>query len=57
MFRKKPAGETNKTEFLHNLDDAREARRREKQRQHAVITIQKTVRGFLVGKKYRDYRK
>jgi hypothetical protein len=57
MFPKKPEADTNKKEFLSNLDEAREARRREKQIQHAVIVIQKTFRGYLVRKKYRDYRK
>lgn len=57
MFPKKAPGELNKNDFLHNLDEAREARRREKQVQHAVIAIQKNVRGYLVRKKYRDYRK
>ena len=54
---KKSLGETNKNDFLHNLDEAREARRREKQVQHAVIIIQKNVRGYLVRKKYRNHRK
>jgi len=57
MFPKKAPTDTNKNDFLHNLDEAREARRREKQIQHAVIIIQKVVRGYLVRKKYRDYRK
>ena len=57
MFPKKPQADTNKNDFLHNLDEAREARRREKQVQHAVIVIQKNYRGYLVRKKYRDYRK
>jgi hypothetical protein len=57
MFPKKSQTDINKKDFLHNLDEAREARRREKQIQHAVIIIQKTVRGYLVRKKYRDYRK
>ena len=57
MFPKKPPGELSKNDFLHNLDEAREARRREKQIQHAVIVIQKNVRGYLVRRKYRDYRK
>ncbi len=57
MFPKKSSTDTNKNDFLHNLDEAREARRREKQIQHSVIIIQKTVRGYLVRKKYRDYRK
>jgi len=39
------------------VDEAREARRREKQIQQSVIIIQKTVRGYLVRKKYRNYRK
>jgi hypothetical protein len=57
MFPKKSQTDINKNDFLHNLDEAREARRREKQIQHAVIIIQKTLRGYLVRKKYRDYRK
>jgi len=57
MFPKKAQTDINKNDFLHNLDEAREARRREKQIQHAVIIIQKVVRGYLVRKKYRDYRK
>lgn len=57
MFPKKASTDSNKKDFLHNLDEAREARRREKQVQHAVIIIQKTVRGYLVRKKYRDHRK
>lgn len=57
MFPKKAPGELNKNEFLQNLDEAREARRREKQVQHAVIVLQKNFRGYLVRKKYRDYRK
>lgn len=57
MFPKKALTDTNKNDFLHNLDEAREARRREKQVQHAVIIIQKTFRGYLVRKKYRDHRK
>jgi hypothetical protein len=57
MFPKKSQADINKNDFLHNLDEAREARRREKQIQHAVIIIQKTVRGYLVRKKYRDHRK
>ncbi len=57
MFPKKAPTDINKNDFLHNLDEAREARRREKQIQHAVIIIQKVVRGYLVRKKYRDYRK
>ncbi|CAF5089405.1 unnamed protein product [Rotaria magnacalcarata] len=57
MFPKKSQTDLNKNVFLHNLDEAREARRREKQMQQATIIIQKTVRGYLVRKKYRDYRK
>ncbi|CAF2725719.1 unnamed protein product [Rotaria sp. Silwood2] len=57
MFPKKSQTDINKNDFLHNLDEAREARRREKQVQQAAIIIQKTVRGYLVRKKYRDYRK
>ncbi|CAF0758767.1 unnamed protein product [Rotaria sp. Silwood1] len=57
MFPKKPPTDINKNDFLHNLDEAREARRREKQMQQAAIIIQKTVRGYLIRKKYRDYRK
>jgi hypothetical protein len=57
MFPKKSQTDANKNDFLHNLDEAREARRREKQIQHAVIIIQKVVRGYLVRKKYRNYRK
>jgi hypothetical protein len=57
MFPKKSQTDPNKNAFLHNLDEAREARRREKQIQHAVIIIQKTVRGYFVRKKFRDYRK
>lgn len=56
MFPKKSSTETNKKDFLNNLDEAREARRREKQVQHAVIIIQKNVRGYLVRKKYRNHR-
>ena len=57
MFPKESRIELSKNDFLHNLDEAREARRREKQMQQAVILIQKTVRGYLVRKKYRNYRK
>jgi hypothetical protein len=57
MFPKRSEADRNKNDFLHNLDEAREARRREKQIQQSVIIIQKTVRGYLVRKKYRDYRK
>lgn len=57
MFPRKAQNETNKNDFLHNLDEAREARRREKQAQQSAIIIQKTIRGYLVRKKYRDYRK
>ncbi|CAF3697204.1 unnamed protein product [Adineta steineri] len=57
MFPKKLQTDTNKNDFLHNLDEARDARRREKQIQQSVIIIQKIVRGYLVRKKYRDYRK
>ncbi len=57
MFPKKLQTDANKNDFLQNLDEAREARRREKQVQHAVIIIQKTYRGYLVRKKYRNYRK
>ena len=57
MFPKKAQTDVNKNDFLQNLDEAREARRREKQVQHAVIVLQKSVRGYLVRKKYRDYRK
>ncbi|CAF1207544.1 unnamed protein product, partial [Adineta ricciae] len=57
MFPKKAANDLNKNDFLHNLDEAREARRREKQIQQSVVIIQKVVRGYLVRKKYRDYRK
>ncbi len=57
MFPKKFQTDTNKNDFLHNLEEAREARHREKQIQHAVVIIQKVVRGYLVRKKYRDYRK
>jgi hypothetical protein len=57
MFPKKSQTDVNKKDFLHNLDEARDARRREKETQQAVIIIQKTVRGYLVRKKYRDYRK
>lgn len=57
MFPKTSQTDKNKNDFLHNLDEARETRRREKQIQHSVIIIQKNVRGYLVRKKYRDYRK
>ncbi len=57
MFPKKAPTDINKKDFLHNVDEAREARRREKQIQQSVIIIQKTVRGYLVRKKYRNYRK
>ena len=57
MFPKKSETEFNRNDFLHNLDAAREARRREKQMQQAAIIIQKTVRGYLIRKKFRDYRK
>lgn len=57
MFPRQAQTDANKKDFLHNLDEARDARRREKQIQHAVIVIQRTVRGYLVRKKYRDYRK
>ncbi len=57
MFPKKAQTDVNKKDFLHNVDEAREARRREKQIQQSVIIIQKTVRGYLVRKKYRNYRK
>lgn len=57
MFPKKSATDQNKSEFLHNLDEARQARRREKQMQQAAVVIQKTTRGYLARKKYRDYRK
>ena len=57
MFPKKAVNDLNKNDFLHNLDEAGEARRREKQMQQSVIIMQKVVRGYLVRKKYRDYRK
>jgi hypothetical protein len=57
MFPKKSQTDQNKNDFLHNLDEAREARRREKQVHRSAIIIQKMVRGYLVRKKYRDYRK
>ena len=57
MFPRQAQTDANKNDFLQNLDEAREARRREKQIQHAVIVIQRRVRGYLVRKKYRDYRK
>ncbi|UJR25011.1 hypothetical protein I4U23_006372 [Adineta vaga] len=57
MFPKKSQTYVNKNDFLHNLDEAREARRREKQMQQSIIIIQKMVRGYLVRKKYRNYRK
>ncbi|CAF0839771.1 unnamed protein product, partial [Didymodactylos carnosus] len=46
--------QSSKTDFLQNLNEARDARRREKDLQHATVLIQANIRGYLARKKFND---